>query len=47
MLITWGVVAQSPEPGAHVSNARPIKCTIILTTNTLVNNVLQYNNIQI
>ena len=25
MLITWGVVAQSPEPGAHVSNAQPIK----------------------
>ena len=21
---TWGVVAQSPEPGAHVKNARPI-----------------------
>ena len=22
--ITWGVVAQSPEPGAHVKNAQPI-----------------------
>ena len=25
MLIKWGVVAQSPKPGAHVSNTRPIK----------------------
>ena len=24
LLIMWGVVAQSPEPGAHVKNARPI-----------------------
>ena len=23
MSITWGVVAQFPEPGAHVSNAQP------------------------